>query len=690
MAINEVTRLVATVGADVSGLTRGLQQADQKVSGFAKSMNYLLAGGAIAGALTSVGMAINAAFDFSEAGRNIINLEKSFQRMSAQAGQSGDEILAAMSGASQGMIAQTDLMRAYTSTFLLIGQEMANELPRMISVAQKASQAGMGDFQFLLDSLVKGVGRLSPMIIDNLGFTVSLEEANRKYAASLGVTAESLSKAQQQQAMWNAIATDAEKKLGSLDATAGAGAMGGVARLRVAWKEFTDYLKVEFAPEIDAAAQSVVDAVEGMTVGSNANIDRWIEDFKKGQAEFALTANLLDMGPGQGQWLPMMKIDEQLIYQVQEMARSMDMAKLSTEQVASAMSNLAPRSKVAAAEFMAVYDAARTDEKMMRLLRTANDAVTKSFWTSTDAAEKYGISLEGLGSGLEAAQQGAWSRYRQQQKALGNMGTAGGVDPITGEEWFYADQPEALNSVTDGLLAASYGYQELESSGSSAMSSLGSSVDDFASQYNSAMQSLLQPTMSFDLTGSLDQMGLHEDQWDEWARRMGSIMNEGAGSEWLAQLKPEWVGMDDSQIKGMAAQEVGAFYRFEMPELIDTDAIARDFERAMTSEVNYQNVMAMVSQKMEEAGLGPLSAEAIAAWGGPLASSGTDIAGGIAENIEAHDWETSGTAVTEGVKIGALAAAEDPSFRKSLMLKLMPSVREMVEGLLKEYSGGNP
>jgi hypothetical protein len=47
-----------------------------------------------------------------------------------------------------------------------------------------------------LDNLITGLGRHSPLILDNLGITVSATEANEKYAASIGVAAKSLTDTQ--------------------------------------------------------------------------------------------------------------------------------------------------------------------------------------------------------------------------------------------------------------------------------------------------------------------------------------------------------------------------------------------------------------------------------------------------------------------------------------------------------------
>lgn len=81
------------------------------------------------------------------------------------------------------------------------GQEMASLI--QLAMAQ-AAKMGISATQAFND-LVTGVGRLSPMILDDLGVTVSAEKAYADYAATLGKTAEQLNQTEQRQAFLNAM-----------------------------------------------------------------------------------------------------------------------------------------------------------------------------------------------------------------------------------------------------------------------------------------------------------------------------------------------------------------------------------------------------------------------------------------------------------------------------------------------------
>ncbi|MFH1273994.1 MAG: hypothetical protein ABIJ49_14320, partial [Pseudomonadota bacterium] len=108
-----------------------------------------------------------------------------------------------MRAGSQGMVADIELMKSFNSAAQLVSRDFAQRLPDAMQYLSKVSAATGQDMGFMIDSLVKGVGRLSPMILDNLGIQVSLTEANEAYAASLGRSADSLTKAEQQTAVMN-------------------------------------------------------------------------------------------------------------------------------------------------------------------------------------------------------------------------------------------------------------------------------------------------------------------------------------------------------------------------------------------------------------------------------------------------------------------------------------------------------
>jgi len=72
------------------------------------------------------------------------------------------------------MATNRDLMLSFNKASTLVSVDFAKQLPDAMQYLGKVSLATGQDLGFLLDSLVTGVGRVSPMILDNLGIQVAL------------------------------------------------------------------------------------------------------------------------------------------------------------------------------------------------------------------------------------------------------------------------------------------------------------------------------------------------------------------------------------------------------------------------------------------------------------------------------------------------------------------------------------
>jgi len=130
-------------------------------------------------------------------------IKESFTGIAEASGIAGSEMLKALQSGSGGLISNIDMMKTYNLAASLVSSQFANELPNAMEFVGKVSASTGEDMGFLMDSLVRGVGRLSPMILDNLGIQVDLNSAYATYAAELGKSASELTKTEQQTALMN-------------------------------------------------------------------------------------------------------------------------------------------------------------------------------------------------------------------------------------------------------------------------------------------------------------------------------------------------------------------------------------------------------------------------------------------------------------------------------------------------------
>jgi hypothetical protein len=198
-AVNKSAR-EASGGASVlprtiAGLSGEAQQAVDKLKGVAAGISGVVA----------VGATLKGAYDLAKLGAGAEAARQSFDKLAQSAGTSGKALLAGLQQAAQGTVAQTEIIKSANTALLLLGSDVATKLPQLLQVA-KASATTLGqDVGFIFDSLVTGIARGSTELIDNAGITISATEAYATYAASIGKTADELTKAERSQAVLNGV-----------------------------------------------------------------------------------------------------------------------------------------------------------------------------------------------------------------------------------------------------------------------------------------------------------------------------------------------------------------------------------------------------------------------------------------------------------------------------------------------------
>jgi len=193
----------------------------------------------------------------------IEGISKAFEGLADSAGVGTDDMLAALKRGSAGMITNRDLMVSFNKAASMISTDFAVRLPDAMGYLGKVSAATGQDMNYMLDSLVMGVGRLSPMILDNLGIQVNLTEANEAYAASMGKTAAELTKSEQQTALMNQVLEKLAVNTASMpDATETAAAK--MERFKTALQDTKDSIGAALLPVLGSmmeAFSAIADAV---------------------------------------------------------------------------------------------------------------------------------------------------------------------------------------------------------------------------------------------------------------------------------------------------------------------------------------------------------------------------------------------------------------------------------------------
>lgn len=207
-----LTSLFKNQNQVLAGLSQQMAGLGQQLSGLGGNVGNLAGSfGQLAGSLGkigSIGAIIGIAkvgADMAQAGGAVQTIKQSFDNLAISANTTGDALLSKMHAAAQGTISDAKLMESANSGLLLTNGKIATDLPRLLEIARAAAKATGEDVGFLFDSLVKGIARGSPMIIDNAKITLDAAGAFETYAKSIGKAPDQLTRAEQQQATLNAV-----------------------------------------------------------------------------------------------------------------------------------------------------------------------------------------------------------------------------------------------------------------------------------------------------------------------------------------------------------------------------------------------------------------------------------------------------------------------------------------------------
>ena len=132
-----------------------------------------------------------------------------------------DGFLSKLEEVSNGTVATNDLI-ASSSRALLLGIP-AEEISSLLEISRVSAAATGEAVAKSFDDITKGIGRQSPLILDNLGIIVNVTDANKKYAEALNKNATELTKTEQSQAFLNSVLEVGQRRVEEFD-----GALGGL------------------------------------------------------------------------------------------------------------------------------------------------------------------------------------------------------------------------------------------------------------------------------------------------------------------------------------------------------------------------------------------------------------------------------------------------------------------------------
>ena len=205
-------------------------------------------------------------------------LQKSFERLSESAWIASKDMLDAMRKASQGTVADTQLMASANKAYALWIVKSADDMATMIEVARLKGQAMGRTMEEALDDITTWLWRGSAQILDNLWIVINAEEANQKYADSIWKTVKELTDAEKKQALVNAVIAQWKEELANaweVQLTM----QEKIAKLNASWENTKNVIWDALIPVLDKLLTKLTPIIE--------KVVSWIEENPE------LTANIM-------------------------------------------------------------------------------------------------------------------------------------------------------------------------------------------------------------------------------------------------------------------------------------------------------------------------------------------------------------------------------------------------------------
>ena len=578
--------------SSVQGSARGLDKLGGIMSGGGLGMLFGATAG-VAGALAIGKMA----FSLGDLGAQSLTTEASFNSLMSSVGQSTrllDELKAASGGTMTEMALMQQTNTALAGSTGQLSSEMAAALPKLLEAGRAAAllNPSLGDASFMFQSLVTGIKRGSPMLIDNTGITLKLGEATDAYAASIGKSVSKLTAQERSIAILRATLEGADTLIaqtgGNLD-----GMATSAGKLKTAWMELKTAVGEGLAPttsglqnqlafeltgltalikgdELAKAKYRIDEITASMQYLAESDAPKWWKDLYGG-----ILQNQLDNAKG--------KFDE--------LARAQHNADMATQ--AAAWS-----ARDAASAYSDSAVASQTAGINASALAATLQGVRNAYSVATGAASQYAAALGGTITsrafigGADVLSQSQYTNLTQSRINLERglqVQVLAGIKTQMEADYALAKYDNTVNDHISSLRTQS-----------TAVASTGAAYDDLKSKISSA----LRPT--FDLSGLTGGAlgGVGGDAFDEAYKRLAAValrpeeLQTHAG-DWASTFEQAGLtGLTPEEAQARAKELVEAYSKGLDFSLIDREAIKDSVRQAIRAEELYNTIVDEIYAEM--------------------------------------------------------------------------------------------
>lgn len=573
-------------------------QASAQINQVERSLDGLKSAFATLGIGLGLSALGKATYDLTVIGAQADTIRQSFDALSASTGTAGDEIVAAMRKASKGAVSEIDLMITANRAMLAGGKDLAENLPQLFEIARAAALSTGNDIDYVFSTLIRGIVKASPLLIDNADIYIQVGAAVEQYAASVGKTTDALSAAERQQAVLNAVLSeggDFIRRTGLDSKTAAE----DVQSLSAAWRD----VKTELGEILVAmGAAKALGGIAGVLRGAAGldeetqrlermkdSIHELLRPIRDAKAYDLLPTGFIEREAG-------LNLNEQeLSSYIQELriliATNEELRQLYPIDATISVDIDVPPPPGEMGEWQLklwqIEQAAREVSAQSPVVVEVIDYGIDAVRSRLDGLLK---SMVGVATNAELLALRTMAAMELDTMARGN--------PLEAA-W---DMERVLLGIRDIATARRAGMDDEVETVRGGLREIDDLYGDARSRIESVMQSGLRVT---EQDRWLTDAGLYQDAPLEAARRLADIANLGLQSPWASffEIPQDILDRGQDAVRAWAARLQSDVEALARPDLVDWDAFVREYQEQLDREAARGLTLDIAMVKLAEAGL---------------------------------------------------------------------------------------
>lgn len=279
-AVDNASKPLSNVAAASDNLRNKLNDATKSVSGdnstwnnylrtFDSIQTALVDTAKLAAPIAALGIVLKQAFDVGEQLAGIERLQEAGSEIASQLGGDFDTIVAKLKTASRGMVSEIDIITSANRAMMLGLGADSDQLANLMEVAAfRARAMGISTTQAFND-IVRGIGRMSPLVLDNLGIVIDAEARYSAWADEMGVSTSEIDAATKKQILLNGVLEEGNamlEKAGGLTRDSA----GNYEALKAALSDYGNEVKRNALPANSDFVGSLAELIQYVTVSEQA------------------------------------------------------------------------------------------------------------------------------------------------------------------------------------------------------------------------------------------------------------------------------------------------------------------------------------------------------------------------------------------------------------------------------------